>query len=164
MQAPPKGLFFTVRAETPVKPWRDRAFYFLLEIEGRDPYIVAPDIAKLKADEDVIRPVLIVRYVTMAGEEGLWPLKLDQPDAKSNRWNKSALEYSGGGGEAASGYALYRRKGTTGTQVSKQTLEETPPKFSDRPFKELIDIAFKDRTVTSLDHEIWDALEHGSNK
>ena len=87
---PPKGHYFTVRAE-PVKPWNDRAFYFLLEIEGRDPYIVAPAIAKLKADEDVIRPVLIVRYVTMAGEEGLWPLKLDKPDAKSNRYNKSAL-------------------------------------------------------------------------
>ena len=87
---PPKGHYFTVRAE-PVKPWKDRAFYFLLEIEGRDPYIVAPAIAKLKADEDVIRPVLIVRYVTMAGEEGLWALKLDQPDAKSNPCNKSAL-------------------------------------------------------------------------
>ena len=32
---PPKGHYFTVRAET-VKPWKDRAFYFLLEIEGRD--------------------------------------------------------------------------------------------------------------------------------
>ena len=67
---PPKGVFFTVRPE-PVKPWQDRAFYFLLEMKDRDPYIVAPAIAKQKKDEDVIRPVLIVRYVTMAGEEGL---------------------------------------------------------------------------------------------
>ena len=97
-EKPPKGHYFTVRPE-PVKPWKDRAFYFLLEIEGRDPYIVAPAIAKLKADEDVIRPVLIVRYVTMAGEEGLWPLKLDKPDAKSNRYNKSALRVLEDGGE-----------------------------------------------------------------
>ena len=46
---PPKGVFFTVRAETPGEPWKDRGFYFLLELEGRDPYIVAPAIAKEKA-------------------------------------------------------------------------------------------------------------------
>jgi len=40
---PPKGIFFTVRPET-TKPWRDRAFYFLLEMEGRDPFIVAPTL------------------------------------------------------------------------------------------------------------------------
>ena len=87
---PAKGHFFTVRPE-PGKPWKDRAFYFLLQIEGRDPYIVAPAIAKQKKEEDTIRPVLIVRYVTMAGEEGLWALKLDPPDGKSNNWNTSAL-------------------------------------------------------------------------
>ena len=81
---PPKGVYFTVRAETPGEPWKNRAFYFLLELEGRYPYIVAPAIAKVKEDEDVIRPVLLVRYVTMAGQEGLWPLKLNRPDAKSN--------------------------------------------------------------------------------
>ena len=31
-------------------------FIFLLELEGRDPYIVAPAIAKAKEEEDVIRP------------------------------------------------------------------------------------------------------------
>src|SRR5215472_7679144 len=48
---PPKGVFFTVRPES-AKPWKDRAFYFLLQMEGRDPFIVAPDIAKQKSDED----------------------------------------------------------------------------------------------------------------
>ena len=33
---------------------------------------------------DTIRPILIVRYVTMAGEEGLWPVKLDPPDGQVN--------------------------------------------------------------------------------
>jgi hypothetical protein len=90
-QRPPKGIFFTVWPETE-KPWKNRSFYFLLELEGRDPYIVAPEIAKKKKDEeDTIRRVLVVRYVTMAGEEGLWPLKLNPPDGKSNPWNTSAL-------------------------------------------------------------------------
>src|SRR5262249_50529521 len=90
---PPKATFFTVRKEDPTKAgWENRAFYFLLESEGCDPYLVPPAIAaKKKEDEDTIRPVLLVRYVTMAGEEGLWPLKLNQQDGKSNRWNTSAM-------------------------------------------------------------------------
>jgi hypothetical protein len=158
---PPKGHYFTVRAE-PVKPWKDRAFYFLLEIEGRDSYIVAPAIAKLKADEDVIRPVLIARYVTMAGEEGLWALKLDKPDAKSNRYNKTALNVLE---EAEKGWVrLISAKGHYRYSVSPTKFEQTPPKFSSRTFQELFGIAFKDRIVTSLDHEIWNALDRGSDK
>ena len=41
---------------------------------------------------------------------------------------------------------------------------ETPPRFSDRPFDELINEAFKDRVVTDLNHEIWDVLENGSDR
>jgi hypothetical protein len=158
---PPKGIFFTVRPE-PTKPWKNRAFYFLLEMEGRDPYLVAPEVANQKADEDVIRPVLIVRYVTMSGEEGLWPLKLDQPDTKSNPWNKSALNIlelaQSGWVRIASAKTHYRH------QVSNRTFDECPPKFSDRTFFELIDTAFKDRTILGLDHEIWIALDNGSIK
>jgi hypothetical protein len=87
---PPKGTFLTVRAET-TAIWQDRRCYFLLELKDRDPYLVLPHIAKLKKEEDVIRPVLMVRYVTMAGEEGLWALKMDPPDRKANAWNRSAM-------------------------------------------------------------------------
>ena len=84
------------RARGDRKPWQDRGFYFLLELKDRDPYIVAPAIAKLKKEEDVIRPVLMVRYVTMTGDEGLWALKIDPPDRKANAWNKSAMTVAQG--------------------------------------------------------------------
>jgi hypothetical protein len=161
---PAKGIFFTVRPET-TKPWQDRKFYFLLELEGRDPYLVAPDIAKQKSDEDVIRPVLIARYVTMKGDEGLWPLKLDQPDARSNPFNQSALHILEIAGtrkwvRIVSGKKQkhYRH------QISPRTFEQVPPRFSERSFDDLINIAFKDRIITSLDHEIWDVLDNGSDK
>jgi hypothetical protein len=162
-ERPPKGVFFTVRAETPGELWKDRAFYFLLEFGGRDPYIVAPAIAKAKEEEDVIRPVLLVRYVTMAGEEGLWPLKINRSDAKSNPWNTSALNVL----DIAAG-GKWVRLVSTGNhyrhQVSRKNFEQVPPKFTDRSFDELVDIAYKDKTITTLDHEIWDVLAHGSSK
>ena len=160
---PIKGHFFTVRPELE-KPWKDRAFYFLLQLEGRDPYIVAPAIAaKKKDEEDTIRPVLLVRYVTMAGEEGLWPLKLDPPDGKSNSWNTSALDILS---LAEKGWVrIVSMKKHYRHQVSNKTLVETPPQFTDRSFQELVNAAFKeDRIVVSLDHEIWDVLANGSKK
>lgn len=162
LKKPPKGVFFTVLPET-TKPWKHRAFYFLLEMEGRDAYIVAPEIANQKKEEDVIRPVLIVHYVTMAGEEGLWPLKLDPPDGRSNRWNSSALSILD---VASSGkwVRLVSAKNHYRYQVSRKTFEEVPPRFSDRTIHELVGSSQKDRIVASLDHEIWKALDEGSEK
>ena len=86
-----EGHFFTVRAES-TPSGSIAASIFMLEIQDRDPYLVAESIAKLKQEEeDTIRPVLIVRYVTMTGDEGLWALKLNPPDGKANPWNTSAL-------------------------------------------------------------------------
>jgi hypothetical protein len=156
---PPKGIYFTVPVET-AKPWKNRAFYFLLEIKDRDPFLVAPAIAKLKVDEDVLRPVLIVRYVTMAGEEGLWALKLDKPNAKENPYNKTALKILA---EAEKGWVrLISGKGHYRHKVSPTKLEKTPPKYSNQTFKELIDLQFGDRKINGLDHEIWTVLDEGS--
>jgi hypothetical protein len=161
-EKPPRGIFFTVRPETG-KPYKDRAFYFMLQMEGRDPYLVAPKIAEQKKEEDTIRPVLIVRYVTMTGEEGLWPLKLNPPDGKSNNWNTSALNILELA-ESGKWIRIMNAGKHYGHQVSRKKFEQVPPKFTDRSFKDLIEIAFKDRIVKTLDHEIWDILENGSDK
>jgi len=160
---PPKGRFFTVRPESQ-KPWRDRRYYWMLQMEGRDPYIVAPAIAEKKKDEeDTIRPVLLVRYVMMDGEEGLWPVKLNPPDGKSNAWNTSALNILA---LAEKGWVrIVSMKKSYRHQVSNKTLEEVPPQFSDRSFDELVKAAFQDdQIVISLDHQIWDDLANGSKK
>jgi hypothetical protein len=162
-ERPPKGVFFTVLPELK-SVWENRAFYWVVQLEGRDPYIVSDPIKKQKADEeDVIRPVLFVRYVTMAGDEGLWPLKLDRTEGKSNDWNISArrimeLAATGKWVRIVSMKKHYRH------QLSSKTLEEVPPKFSERPFQTLVDLAFEGRVIDSLDHEIWDALKDGSTK
>jgi hypothetical protein len=162
---PPRGIFFTALPEEKGKPMVNRAYVFLLEIPGRDSYLVAPEIAKEKSDEDVIRPVLLARYVTMAGEEALWPLKLTPPDAKTNNWNLSALNILD---LASSGtwvrIVSHQKQGHYRYQVSKKTFEEVPPRFTNRPFIELMDSHFKDRKVLTGDHEIWEVLANGSTK
>jgi hypothetical protein len=162
-ERPAKGQFFTVMPETG-EPWQNRKFFYLLTLPDRDPYIVSPAIAKIKmGEEDVLRPVLLVRYVTMAGDEGLWPVKLDPPDGKSNAWNQSALNIL----ELASKKMWVRivsLKNHYRYQLSKKTWETTPPKFSRRTYDELVSIRFKDRMIDSLEHPVWEELEHGSTK
>ena len=106
---------------------------------------------------------MLVRYVTMAGEEGLWPLKLNPSDGKSNAWNTSALNILA---LAEKGWVrIVSMKKHYRHQLSNKTLAEVPPQFTDRSFDELVNTAFKeDRIVTSLDHEIWDVLANGSRE
>jgi hypothetical protein len=160
---PGKGQFFTVRPESG-KKWKDRALFYVLEIEGRDPYIVSKEVAdKKKVEEDTIRPVMLVRYVTMTGEEGLWPVKLNPADGKANAWNTSALNILK---IAEEGWVrIISGKKQFNYSKSSKTLEDTPPRFSDRSFGDLFSSAFpEDRIVTTLDHEIWTILKQGSTK
>ena len=90
----------------------------------------------------MIRPVLMVRYVTMAGEEGLWPLKLDTPDGKSNPWNRSALTVLEERGEGK-WVRLISAKGHYRYRYRRRHFEQTPPRFSNRTFQELVDLAFE---------------------
>ncbi|HEY1861408.1 MAG TPA: hypothetical protein VGG61_13695 [Gemmataceae bacterium] len=166
-ERPPKGVFFTVMPET-TKPWENRKLFWVLEIKDRDPYIVMPEIAdQKKSDEDVLRPVLLVRYVTMAGEEGLWPIKINPPDGKANQWNTSAkniMEIVANGTPEKPGPKWVRiisKGGQYRHQVSGKTMEDTPPQFSDRTYDELVAIAFEGRVIDSLDHDIWSVLSDG---
>jgi len=159
---PPKGAFFTVLPEGEGN-WLNRAYYFILETEGRDPHLVSGKIAESKKDdEDTIRPILLVRYVLMNGTEGLWAVKLNPPDGKANKWNTSAMNVL----RTAEGrWVRIISRGEYRYSVSKKTLEEMPPKFSKRSFNELVNEAFpSERVITSLDHPIWDELAHGSDK
>ena len=161
---PPKATFFTVMPEDPNGTWQNRRLYYVLEPEGRDPYLVPGPIAERKMEEeDTIRPILLVRYVTMAGEEGLWPVKLNPADGKANRWNTSAMNAL----SVAEGGVWIRliSKGEYRIQVSKKTLADTPPRFSERTFADLVNAAFPpDRVISSLDHPIWEELANGRVK
>jgi len=56
-------------------------------------------------------------------------------------------------------------KGEYRYNVSKKTMEETPPKFSERTFQQLVNDAFPlERVITTFDHPIWDELANGSTK
>jgi len=162
-ERPPKGTYFTVPKAEKDKP--NSLYVFLLEMPGRETYLVNPETAKKHSDEDVIRPVLLVRYVTMLGEEGLWPVKLDAPDQKPNTWNTSAKRIV----EKATGAWVRiiskQKNGQYRYVVSPIKIEEEEPKFSDRTIYELVESAYvEDHRVSNDEHEVWTLLAEGKAK
>jgi hypothetical protein len=163
VKRPPKGTHFTVPKAEEGKP--NSMFVFLLEMPGRETYLVTPTIANQHSDEDVIRPILLVRYVTMLGEEALWPVKLTPPDQKANNWNTSAKDIV----EKATGAWVRliskQKNGQYRSITSPTTIEKEKPKFSDRTIYDLADAAYdKDHRVFDNDHEVWTILAEGKAK
>jgi hypothetical protein len=163
-ERPPKGTYFTVPKAEEGKP--NSVFMFTLEIPGRDPYAVDPEVAKNHSDEDVIRPILYVRYVTMLGEEALWPIKLTPPDQKSNTWNKSAKAIADIAATGRWVRLISKQKlGRYEFSISPKTFEQVPPKFSEQTTVEMIDAVFdEEHRVRDDKHEVWTILAEGSTK
>jgi hypothetical protein len=161
---PPKGTYFTVPKEEEGKP--NSVLVFQMELPGRATYVLTPDVAKKHSDEDVIRPVLHVRYVTMLGEEGLWPLKLDPPDAaKPNKWNASAKNIVKAATGAWVRLISKQKEGQYRHSISPISIEKEKPKFSNRSITDLLDAAYdQDCRVHDDNHEVWTILEQGKAK
>ena len=163
VKRPPKGTYFTIPKAEEGKP--NSLFVFLLEMPGRETYLVTPEIAKEHSDEDVIRPILLVRYVTMLGEEGVWPVKLNAPDQKPNTWNTSAKDIV----EKATGAWVRiiskQKNGQYRHSISPKTVQQEKPKFSNRSIFDLVDAAYdKDHRVHDNNHEVWTVLAEGKAK
>src|SRR5262245_34818626 len=160
---PPRGTYFTVPKEEEGKP--NSVLAFLLELTGREPYIITPAIANKTSNEEVIRPRLLVRYVTMLGEEALWPIKLDQPDANPNKWNTTAKNIMKDAIGQWVRLISKQKEGHYRHQISPISIEKEKPKFSNRTIYELIDIAYdKDHRVHDDNHEVWTILAEGKAK
>jgi len=162
-ERPPKGTFFTVPKEEKNSP--NSRLVFLLELPGRETYLLTPAIATEHSDEDVIRPVLLVRYVTMLAEEGLWPVKLDPSDQKPNNWNVSAKNIVKAAIGAWVRIISKQKNGQYRHSVSPKSIEQEKPKFSNRSIDDLIDAAYdKGHRVYDNNHEVWTILAEGKAK
>ena len=82
----------------------------------------------------------------------LWPVKLPGPDGKHNEWHRSAAE--------AADVAMRRwvrvianmSLGAYEIFVAEANLPD--PTWPDRPFSEILEIAFRDRLIDRPDHPL----------
>ena len=128
----------------------------LIEVDGEDTYIVDP---QLYVHPEVVKELVfktLFLAINRVGKLFLWPIKMPNEDGRIDEWNKTARE----GAEEAMGrwvrITANRAKGTY--DIGKSKVEVVEPKWPDKTFAEILEIAFKDTVIKDLDHPVIKAL------
>jgi hypothetical protein len=120
------------------------------EPETQEFFLVAPSMhGQLTGEGKIVRLVLAV---TAQGAPFLWPLTLPDPNGRRNAWADTALQAAAHarqdwirlkpeGGQGC--YLLYRAQGPLGN-----------PAWPDKPFNEILRIAFQGRIIDSPEHPV----------
>jgi hypothetical protein len=119
-------------------------------------FLVDPALWLALASEPTFHLCLLAHYLTRQGANALWKIRLPKPGDKTNRWTESALqalklaerEWIRLKADRASG--SYMAETATG-------IRETP-RWPDYDFAKLLEIAFRERLITSLDHPVLKRL------
>ena len=117
----------------------------------RETYLVQREVQDLVLHE--LRRVRLHVAINKRGTVFLWPAKLPREDSDAGRrWAETALQAAEQakklwvkmhGSRDLGGYEIYRAKGDLGE-----------PQWPDKSFRDLIEIAFRDRLVDRDDHPV----------
>ena len=160
-----KRALLTVPVRKPAKEWwvqvhPDEAYRIqtaVLELkEDRETYLVDPDLWSELATESTFSPRALFSAMTRQGVVFLWPIRLPGPDGKLDEWSRSALEAAT---MAAGQWVRVEANMHLGAyEVSTATANLPDPEWPDVPFKQLLQVAFKDRYIDTLDHPVLQRL------
>lgn len=123
---------------------------FVLEMkDDRETFLVHPSI--LPAVTREVKRKVLVTAIDRQGTLFLWPINLPDERGRLDSWSQSALEAEKLAREQwvrlSSNFALgaYEIFAAMGNNYPE-------PEWPDKSFSELINIAFRDRFITALDH------------
>lgn len=148
VRRPGRTEFFRVHPE-----WAADKYLVERSVEmDRESYLVNTKVAELVLTE--LRPVRLFPCINKRGTVFLWPAKLPRGDTNESarRWMDTALQAAEEakhlwvrmfGNRDLGGYEIFRAKGDLGE-----------PQWPDKTFRELIEIAFRDRVIDRVDHEV----------
>jgi hypothetical protein len=117
-------------------------------------YFVTPEIRPLMFAGTATKMLSLA--VNQTGATFIWPVPVDEEYSRKNTWNESSrAAYHQAktrwvklvGDRAAGQYRIFVAEG-----------ELPPPRWPDKPFKELLAIAFNSRTIDRDDHPIIKAM------
>jgi hypothetical protein len=133
----------------PDSAWRLETAVLELK-DDRETYIVDPDLWEELPGELV--PKILFTTISRQGVVFLWPVRLPGEDGRSNAWNSSALDAAH---LATAGWVRVAANMSLGAyEVFQATAELPEPEWPEKDFQSLVEIAFKDHYVRSLDHPV----------
>ncbi len=150
VKKPDKQWFFRVR---PGEEWRLSTF--LLEIkEDREEYLVDPSLI-MDIGAEVV-PKTIFTAVNRQGVPFLWPIRMPGEDGRQMEWHRSAFEAAE---RAQDNWVRMQANMSLGAyDISIAQAELAEPTWPEVDFAKLLEVAFRDRFITSLDHPVLKRL------
>ncbi len=124
-------------------------------------WLVDPSVAAEAQHHAGYRPRLLVTSVNQFGETFLWPMLVSGAHGRElDSWNRSARLIA----EAAKDkwVKVVSKNGMYDKQVAQD--DQGEPKFVDRPFDEILNMAFGDRIIDTVDHAALLALMGAKQK
>ena len=146
VRKPLKTEFFRVRQGD---AWRIQTMVLELKEDG-ETYLLAPAVWDLVPE--LLRPAVLLTAVDRRGNVFLLPVPLPGPDGRRNPWHQSLAEV------AAKAETHWVRSvanmaiGGYDMLIAEATLSE--PDWPETKFGELIQIAFREKLITTPDHPI----------
>lgn len=118
--------------------------------EDRETFLVTPELWPELPGEIIAK--LFLTGMTRQGVLFLWPIRLPNPDGRYDNWNRSALEAA----ELAKKkwVKVVSNMSLGGYEVFEATGELPEPEWPDLSFEKIMEVAFKDRYITEMNHPV----------
>lgn len=116
--------------------------------ELRETYLVGPDVRDELASEIV--PKMLITTIDRQRVVFLWPIALPDASGRHNPWHQSALDAADRAERAWVRVAANMQLGAY--EVFEATADLGEPEWPEEPFERLIELAFRDRFIQSMDH------------
>jgi hypothetical protein len=130
--------------------WRMSAAILQLKEDG-ECYLVIPALYSELAQE--VRPKLLYTAVTRDGNPFLWPVNLPGEDGRLDAWSQSA--HTAATMAEASWIRLVANRTVGAYDVMEATgLASETASWPELTFPEMVNLAFRDRLIDSLDHPL----------
>jgi hypothetical protein len=138
--------FFQVHPE---ESWRLQT-YVIEQREDRETYLVDPTLWSELSGE--MKPKVLFTTINRQGVVCIWPILLPGPDGRLDTWNSSALIAAQEGMKSWIRLKSNRWLGAYEIFTAEASLPD--PIWPETRFEALIEIAFKDRIITDLNHSV----------
>jgi hypothetical protein len=156
--------FESIRITRPSKEWFIRVHPTarlntgIIELrDDNEIYIVAPELWASLAAESTFGPRALVLAVTKQGTPFIWPIRLPSSDGRIDSWNKSALTVATG--VAVKHWVrLQPDKQAQGYKIDIATADYGEPKWPDLSWEQILQIAFRDFEIHTLDAPVLQRL------
>jgi hypothetical protein len=124
--------------------------------EDREIYLVMPDLLEALATETTVSPRLLWTSITKQGALFLWPLRLADSTGRLDDWGRSALEAAKAAKDRWTRVTANMSSGCYDVLLAPEGLAD--PEWPDLGFNKILELAFRDKYITSHDHPVLKKL------